>query len=171
MRALQHFLRLALLAMLTGCAGYHVGSVGGTLIPAGKSLEILPFNNQTLQPRLGDALTQATRERIHTDGSYRLATGEAADVVVSGTIVRYGREGLNFLSTDTATPENYRVGLVVHIVVRDRVSGKLLLEKDLKPHTLVHIGTDLASAERQSLPLMAEDFARDLISLLSESSW
>jgi hypothetical protein len=34
----------------------------------------LPFNNQTLQPRLGDAVTQALRERLQTDGTYHLAT-------------------------------------------------------------------------------------------------
>ncbi len=170
MRPLNLFFGLAV-AALTGCAGYHVGPVGGTLVPAGQSVEILPFNNQTLQPRLGDALTQAARERIQTDGTYHLATRDPADVIVSGTIRSYGREALNYLSTDTATPENYRVGLIVHIVVRDRASGKLLVEKDLKPHTLVHIGADLASAERQSLPLIADDFARDLISLISENGW
>jgi hypothetical protein len=170
MRALNYLLCLAAVA-LTGCAGYQVGPVRGTLIAPGKSIEILPFNNQTLQPRLGDALTKATRERIQTDGSFRLATRDPGDVVVSGTITFYGRESLNFLSTDSITPENYRVGLIAHVVVRERVTGKLLVERDLKPHTLVHIGRDLASAERQSLPLIAADFARDLVSLLSESRW
>ena len=170
MRAWNYFLCLAA-AVFTGCAGYHVGPVHGSLIPPGKSVEILPFNNQTLQPRLGDALTKAARERIQTDGSFRLATRDPGDVVVSGTITFYGRESLNFLSTDSVTPENYRVGLLAHIVVRERASGRLLLEKNLKPHTLVHVGSDLASAERQALPLIAEDFARDLVSLLSESGW
>ena len=170
MRA-RNFLAVLVVALFTGCAGYHIGPIGGTLVAPGKSVEILPFDNQTLQPRLGDALTQAARERLQTDGSYHLATREPADVVITVTIKRYGREALSFLSTDTATPENYRVGLLVHVVIRDRSSGKLLLEKDLKPHTLVHIGTDLASAERQALPLIADDFAHDLISLLSESAW
>ena len=162
---------IALAAALTGCASYHVGPVHGTLVAPGKSIEILVFDNQTLQPRLGAALTKAARERIQTDGTYHLATHGPADVIVSGTIKFYGRESLNFLSTDAATPENYRVGLIVHVVIRDGIAGKLLLEKDLKPHTLVHIGTDLASAERQALPLIAEDYARDLVSLLSESTW
>lgn len=170
MRALNFFLCLAA-AVFTGCAGYHVGPVHGALVPSGKSIEIMPFNNQTFQPRLGDALTKAVRERIQTDGSFRLATRNPGDIVISGTISFYGRESLNFLSTDSVTPENYRVGLLAHVVIRDRASGKLLLEKNLKPHTLVHVSADLASAERQALPLIAEDFARDLVSLLSESAW
>ena len=42
--------------------------------PVEKSIEVLPFNNQTLQPRLGDAVTQALRERLQTDATYHLAT-------------------------------------------------------------------------------------------------
>jgi hypothetical protein len=169
MRALKLFLCLAT-AALTGCASYHLGSTGG-VVAGDKSVEILPFNNQTLQPRLGDALTQAIRQRVQADGTMRLATRDPGDVVVSGTIKFYGREGLNFFSRDVATPENFRVGLTSHVVVRERSSGKLLLEKDVKAHTLVHVSDDLASAERQALPLLAEDFARDLVELLTEGGW
>lgn len=170
MRALKSLACLLLVA-LSGCAGYHVGPVNGALVSPDKTIEILPFDNQTLQPRLGDELTKAARERIQTDGSYHLATREPGDVVVTGTIKYYGRQALNFLSADAATPENYRVGLVVHVVVRDRASGNLLIEKDLKPSSLVHIGRDLASAERQALPLIASDFAYELVSLISEGKW
>jgi len=169
MRALKLLLCLAV-AALTGCASYHLGSTGG-VVAGERSIEILPFNNQTLQPRLGDALTQSIRERIQIDGTYHLATRDPGEIVVSGTIKFYGREGLNFFSRDVATPENFRVGLTTHVVVRERSSGKLLLEKDVKAHTLVHIGDDLASAERQALPLLAEDFARDLVELLAEGGW
>lgn len=170
MRALKFFAGLAV-AALTGCAGYHVGPINGALVAPGQSIEILPFNNQTLQPRLGDELTKAARERLQTDGSYHLATRDPAAVVITGTITFYGRESVNFLSADAATPENYRVGLTVHVVIRERADGRLLLERNLKPHILVHIGPDLASAERQALPLIAADFASDLVSLLSESAW
>ncbi len=60
-------------ALFAGCAGYHLGPVNDAIAGA-KSIEILPFNNQTLQPRLGDAVTQALRERLQTDGTYHLNT-------------------------------------------------------------------------------------------------
>ena len=72
MRALTFLAGLAM-AVLTGCASYHVGSVHGTLVAPGSAVEIMPFNNQTLQPRLGDALTKAARERIQTEGGARSA--------------------------------------------------------------------------------------------------
>jgi hypothetical protein len=75
------------------------------------------------------------------------------------------------LNRDVATPENYRVDVIVHVTARERASGRLLLDKDVKGHTLVHIGADLASAERQALPLLAEDLAQNIAELLTEGAW
>ena len=153
-----------------GCAGYHFGPVNGA--GAGeKTVEVLPFNNQTLQPRLGDVLTQSLRERLQADPTYRLATRGPGDIVVTGVIRSYGREGLGFLSTDAATPENFRVGAVAHVTARVRASGKLLFDKEIKGHTLVHVGADLASGERQALPLLADDLAQAIAGLLTEGTW
>jgi hypothetical protein len=136
--------------LLAGCAGYHLGPLNGAAAGA-KSIEVQPFHNQTLEPRLGDAITQSVRERLQTDGSYRLVTrGNAGDVV---------------------TPENFRVDLLVHVIARDRLSGRLLLDQDVKGHTFVHIGNDLASAERQALPVLAEDLAQNITDLLTAGTW
>jgi len=160
----------AVAALLAGCAGYHLGPVNGA-IPGEKSVEVLPFNNQTLQPRLGDAVTQALRERLQTDGTYHLAPRGGSDVVVSGVITHYNREGLSYLNTDVSTTVNYRVGIVAHVIARDTATGKILFDKDVNGYTLVQVGTDLADAERQSLPLLAEDLARNITELLTEGAW
>lgn len=170
MRVLKIFLSGLAAVLLAGCASYHLGPVNSA-VAGEKTIEVLPFNNQTLQPRLGDALTQSLRERLQTDSTYRLATHGPGDIVVSGVIRSYGREGLGFLSTDAATPENFRVGAVAHVTARERVSGKLLFDKEVKGHTLVHLGTDLASAERQALPLLADDLAQTITGLLTEGTW
>jgi hypothetical protein len=170
MRALKFVLPCLAAVALAGCASYHLGPVNGA--EAGeKSIEVQPFNNQTFQPRLGDALTQSLRERLQTDATYHLATHGTGDVIVTGVIRQYNRQGLGFLNNDVVTPENYRVDLVVHVTARNRLSGKLILEKDVKGHTFVHIGADLASAERQALPLLAEDLAQNIAELLTEGAW
>ena len=61
MRALKFLLSALMAAMLAGCASYHLGATNGA-VEGGRSVEILPFNNKTLQPRLGDAITQALRD-------------------------------------------------------------------------------------------------------------
>lgn len=171
MRALKFFLPGLVALWLAGCAGYHLGPVNGA--PAGsRTIEIQPFNNQTLQPRLGDAMTQSLRERLQTDGTYQLATrGGTGDIVVSGIIHAYVREGLGYFNTDISTPENFRLEVTAHVIARDRLSGRTILDRDVKAHTIVHIGNDLASAEREALPSLAEDLAQNISELLTEGSW
>lgn len=170
MRALKFFLPGLAAVALAGCASYHLGPVNGA-VAGEKSIEVQPFNNQTLQPRLGDALTQSLRECLQADATYHLATHVPGDVIVTGVIREYTRQGLGYLSTDVATPENYRVDAVAHVTVRDRLSGKLIMDKDVKGHTFVNIGTDLASAERQALPLLAADLAQNIAAILDEGAW
>jgi hypothetical protein len=170
MRVLTIFLPCLAAVMLSGCAGYRLGSVDGVAAGA-RTVEVLPFNNQTLQPRLGDTLTQAMRERLQTDATYRLVTGSPGDITVSGIIHHYHREGLGYLNKDASTPQNYRVTMIVHVIARDRATGKLLLDRDVKGHALVNIGSDLASSERQAAPLVAADVAQNITTLLTEGAW
>ena len=157
---------------LSGACAAHarLGPANGETAGA-RTIEVLPFNNQTLQPRLGDAATQALRERLQSDGTYRLATDGQGDIVVSATIVRYNRQPLSYLNTDVATPQNYRVGVVAHVVVRERASGKILLNKNVAGNTLVNVGTDLMDGERQAAPLLAEDLAHNIAGLITEGAW
>ena len=168
MRPLISFAICVAAILSAGCAGYHLGPVNGA-VAGGKSIEIVPFNNQTLQPRLGDAVTQALRERMQTDGTYRLTTRGPGDVVITGVITSYNREGVSFLRSDVTTAENYRVDVTAHVTARE--GGKVLLDKNVNGYTLVQVGTDLTDAERQSLPLLAEDLARNIASLLTEGAW
>ena len=170
MRPLKFFALCALALSLAGCAGYHLGPVNSE-IAGEKSVEVLPFNNQTLQPRLGDAVTQALRERLQTDSTYHLATHGEGDVVVTGVITRYRRQGLSYLNNDVTTTDNYRVNVTVRVIARERATGKVLLDKNVTGYTLVRVGTDLADAERQATPLLAEDLARSITELLTEGTW
>ena len=170
MRALKVLSPCLAALMLAGCAGYQLGPVNGASAGA-KSVEVQPFNNQTLQPRLGDALTESLRERLQSDATYHLATREPGDVVLTGVIRQYTRQGLGFLSSDVATPENYRIDMLVHVTARERLTGKIVLDKDVKGHTFVHIGNDLASSEREALPLLAEDVAQNISEMLTEGAW
>jgi len=170
MRALVFLLACAALMSLAGCAGYHLGPVNASVEP-GRSIEIIPFNNRTFEPRLGDAVTRALRERIQTDGTYRLTTSGDGDIVVTGVITRYNHEALSYLNTDVATVGNYRVDVTARVTVRERSSGNLLWEKNVSGYTLIHVGTDLADAERQAMPLLAEDLARNTAELLTEGAW
>jgi len=160
----------AMAILLAGCAGYRLGPVNGQ-IAGDKTIEVQPFNNQTLQPRLGDVVTQAVRDRLQSDGTFHLATREAGDIIVSGIIVNYTRQPLSYLNTDVATPQNYRINVIAHVTVRERQSGKILAVKNISGYTFVNVGTDLQDAERQGMPLAAEDLARNVAGMVTEGSW
>ena len=89
---------------------------------------------------------------------------------MSGAIVGYSRAGLSYSSEDVLTAVNYRINIVAHVVARDS-TGKVLLDKNVGGYTLVHVGSDLADAERQALPLLAQDLAQNVTQELAEGAW
>ena len=104
------FFTLAILAMFSsGCAGYKLGPTNG-LAAQEKSVEIAPFANQTLQPRLGDAVTFQIRKQLQHEGTYRLATGREGDILVTGVVTHYGRQGVSFVPTDVSDCSSDRTG-------------------------------------------------------------
>ena len=158
-------------ALLAGCAGYRLGPVNGAAAGA-QSINLQPFNNEVLdEPRMGEAVTQALREKLQADGTYRLDTQGGGDIVVTGVITSYRRQGLSYLNSDASTTQNYRVNMVVHVVARERSTNKILLNKDVTASTLVNVGSDLASSERQATPLLAQDLAGKVAGLLTEGAW
>ena len=61
--------------------------------------------------------------------------------------------------------------MVADIKAVHRDTGKVLLERSVSGRTTVLIGDDLASAERQAVPLLAADLARNATSLLVDGNW
>lgn len=160
---------LASVLMLTGCAGYKLGPTNG--VEAGdKTIQLTPFANKTLEPRLGDAVTTAVRKRLQRDGTYHLATSGGADIIVTGVLTRYNRRELTFESHDVLTVKDYRVTVTAQVTAKSS-DGKVLFDKPVTGYTLVRVGNDLASSERQALPVLAEDLARNITELLVDGSW
>lgn len=160
---------LALVPFLFGCA-YRLGPTGG--FTAGeKSIQVMPFSNQTLEPRLTDAVTSQLRKQFQRDGTFRLATHDDGDIVVTGIITKYTRHELSFQPADTLTARDYRLSMTAQVTARDRITGKVIIDQEISGFTLLRVGPDLVSSERQSLPLLAGDLARNVTSRLADGSW
>jgi hypothetical protein len=164
-------LSLGILLLLGGgCAGYRLGPSSG--VRAGDpTIQIVPFTNRTLEPRLSDAATAALRHEIQRDGTYQLVTREPGFVIVTGEIIRYQRNEISFLRDDVVTAQDYRVGLTARVVARERLTGRVVLEREITGSTLMRMGNDLPSAERQTLPLLAADLARQITAALADGAW
>jgi Lipopolysaccharide-assembly len=167
----QEWLLVCLVALGgTGCAGYRLGPVNG-LGAREKSVQVNPFENKTLEPRVGDAVTSQLRNELQRDGTYQLASHNDGDIVVSGSVNRYLRQEVSFSSSDILTVLDYRLELRAQVTARDRGSGKVILDQPVTGTTLIRVTTDLTSAERQALPLLAADLAKNVTALLAEGGW
>jgi len=154
----------------SGCAGYKLGPVSGTAA-GGRSVQVNPFTNQTLQPRLGEEVTGQLRSQLQRDGAYRLASHNEGDIVVNGSVTRYHRQEVSLSPNDTLTVRDYRLELRAQVTAYDRSRGKVILDQPVAGFTLIRVTTDLASTERQALPLLAADLAKNVTALLTEGSW
>lgn len=167
---LARFCWLLFTLLLCGCAGYRVGPTQGRTAGA-QSVQITPFLNHSPEPGLADELTGALRKSIQRDGTFRLATDGSADFIVEGVITEFRRRELSLLTEDVRTVRDYQVSLVVHFTVRERASGKIILDRDVAGGTLLRVGADLSSSERQAAPLLARDLARQMTNLIVDGDW
>jgi hypothetical protein len=160
----------AVLLALAGCAGYRLGPTNGD-IAVGRSIQINPFANKTLEPRLVEYVMNSLRKDVQRDGTYRLNTSQDGDVIVSGVITSYTRTELSVQPTDVLTALDYQITMIAQITARDRVTGKVILDRPVTGTTTLRAGPDLTSAELQAMPLLAEDFAKRATAMLVDGSW
>ncbi len=167
----RRLVALALFLLLgAGCAGYQLGPSNGTRAGS-HSIEVTPFVNATTEPRLTEPVTRQLRQQLQTDGTYRLNTRGDADVVVTGTLLRYERLPLTFQPNDIITTRDYDVKLTARVHAVDRTSGRILIDREVTGRTTIRNTSNLPAAERQASSLLAEDLARIITSLLVDGSW
>ena len=155
---------------LTGCAGYHAGTTNG--LPAGsRSVRVEFFDNETLEPRLVVAVNRALKHNLQRDGTYTLETQGEADIVVSGQLTKFLRNGVSYTPGDSLVVQDYAMQLTARIKVSDRTSGQVVYEGDVTGKSTVWVGNDLTSSQRQSIPLIADHLARQATSFIVDGQW
>ena len=161
---------LALLLSASGCAGYRLGPTGSNQT-AGSSIQVYPFTNKTAVPQLNESITIALRRVLQQNGNFRLATDGAAALELRGVLTRYERESLSAQRNDLLATRDFNVVVTAEVTVVDRRTGKVVFEGAVTGRTTLRAGADLVSAERQAMPLLADDLARRLTVKLTEGSW
>jgi hypothetical protein len=108
---------------------------------------------------------------VQQDGTYRLATDDTGDIIVTGAVIEYERSHISFQPDDIITPRDYRIVMRAQIKATERATGKVLLNREVAGRTTVRVGADFTSAERQAIPLMADDLARRATAMLVDGTW
>ncbi len=169
--SMRHIFFLAMSCiLLSGCAGYRLGSTGG-FVAGARSIEIAAFPNQTQEPRLTEELSTALRQQIQRDGTLLLETRDRGDIVLEGAITQYIREGLTLQPRDILTIRDFEIQILASVKAQDRGTGEVLLDREVSGRTLVRGEIDLAEAERRATPLLMEDLARNIVDLLVNGDW
>lgn len=161
---------LAVAGAVVGCAGYRLGPTNGDAAGQ-RSVQVNSFRNDTEQPRLTEEVNSALRRALQQDGTFRLATQGDGDIVISGVLVRYERPPLSFQPKDTLTVRDYRITVAAQIKATERITGKVLFDREVKGSTVVRLLPDQTSTERQALPLVADELARKAKGLLADGSF
>src|SRR5262245_59615028 len=116
---LPPLLCLALALFATGGCAYRLGPTNDERAGA-RSVQVNPFENKTIEPRLVEAVSFALRKQLQQDGTYQLHTGQSADIILSGTIIAYERHSLSFRPRDVVTPRDYRLTVTALVTARER---------------------------------------------------
>jgi len=105
---------IAAVILLSGC-GYTLVRNDATPVC------ITGFSNQTLQPRIEQAVADGLRTAILGSPGFRLVSSrQGAQLLVSGTVVRFEREPLFFAPGSPASVVVARFFLEVEVVLRGR---------------------------------------------------
>jgi hypothetical protein len=157
---------LALIFSTAGCAGYRLGP---TLGADYRTVAVLVFRNKTYHPQIETQVTGAIIRSFQTDGTLHIESPAKADLILTGEITQFRRQELRSQTGDSNAPREYRIYIDARVEARDRVTGQAIL-----PPTTVtgsgdtFIGDDLQSAEQQVLPLVANDLAKRVVTLVAE---
>jgi hypothetical protein len=156
---------LAAIFAVAGC-GYRVGPV---LKADYKTVAVPVFENRTFEPLIEGQFTNATIKRLQTDGSVKIAPVEDADAVLEVKILAWERTPLRYERRATLEVREYRLIVPCEVTLRDRRSGKILVNGvRVSGEAEFFVGDDLQSAELQVLPLVADDFAKRVTKLVTE---
>jgi hypothetical protein len=155
---------------VSSCAGYRLGPPSG-LSARAKTVYVATFVNKTLEPRLSEAVTQALRKRLSQEGTFRLVTRGAADIVVSGTLTRYDRQAVAYEYRDVITARDFEATATAHVVAKPTTGGAPLVDCEVRGRATYRIGADQTTSERLALPALADDLARRVAGLLTDGVW
>ncbi|MDP6794056.1 MAG: LPS assembly lipoprotein LptE [Verrucomicrobiota bacterium] len=161
---------LAIAVTVAGCASYRLGPVNPA-ISVDQAVEVGLFQNATPLPGLAESVNASIRRELQRDGTFTLATGSDGDVLLTGSIDTYRRSPVSFQPRDILSVRDFEVEIVTRVRAAEKATGQVLIDRELTGRTTVRLGGDLASAERQALPLLANDLAKQAVALLAEGGW
>ena len=154
--------------LFNGCAGYHLGSVKPAYLSAVQSIAVPTFKNQTLEPRIESLVTGTVIKQFQQDGTYRIASEDNADAILKGEIIRISRIPSRSVRGNVLATREFALSVRLRYKLVDRDGKIIAAPAEAIGTSSFFVGSDVATDERQALPLATEEAAIHLVSQLSE---
>jgi hypothetical protein len=159
---------LSFVALLAGCLGYTVGPVQPTYMRGIHKVAVPVFKNSTIAPDVEALATTTVIKQIQQDGTYEIVGADRADAIVEGAIESVHRQKARALLGNVLASSEFNVQVMLHIRILRPNSQEVLGQRDFTGQSSFFVGNDVASQERQAIPLAVEDAAIQFVSFLSE---
>ena len=153
---------------LSGCAGYHLGPATPSYLREIHSIAVPTFRNVTLMPRVEALVTGTVIKQFQQDGTFRITNEGNADATLKGEIIAIGRSPARSVRGNVLATTEFNLLLRVRYTLVGRDGKVLAGPSEAGGSTSFFVGADVATDERQALPLAAEELAGRLVSQLSE---
>lgn len=157
----------ATIAALAGCAGYTLGPTPPTYMKGIKRVAVPILKNASITPDVEAVTTTAIIKQIQEDGTYEVTGVDQADAVVNGIIVGVDRTKARSLQGNVLASAEFNLHVTIYFRI-ERPGGMLISERRIVGDTNFFVGNDIASQEREAIPLAVQDAAAQFVSFLSE---
>jgi hypothetical protein len=147
------------------CAGYRLGSA---LPPGLEAIHVPVFENKTGEPQLESVTTSVTIQEFHRDGTLKVADAASADVRLEVVLTDFRLEPLRYERDDTRRTREYRLHIKANLVLKERKTDGVLLQKQVQGDSTFIPEGDLTAAKRDALPDAASDLAHDIVESVVE---
>jgi hypothetical protein len=162
------FATLLLAFLLEGCAGYQLGPATPGYLRQVHTIAVPTFANNTLTPRIEVLLTGTVIKQFQQDGTFRIVNADAADAILKGEITGVNRSPARSVRGNVLSTTEFNLSVSVKYTLLGRDGKPLGPGGGVSGSTSFFVGADVATDERQALPLAADEMARHLVSQLSE---
>jgi ABC-type phosphate/phosphonate transport system substrate-binding protein len=158
MRRLAAAATLAVLLLAAGC-GYSTRSLLRSDL---QRVAILPVENSTNQPGIGDEMTDLFAEAFNRDRSLKVTALDAASLVLSAKLTSYTRSAAAYAGDETITL--YEVAIGVAVTCEDRARGEEYYSGSLSTRVTYDPDAEVEeAAATRCLTQLADDVVRAIV--------
>jgi hypothetical protein len=159
---------LLLSLLLSGCAGYRLGS---TLPAHIRSVHVPTAVNQSAEPDIESVVTRALQQEVQRDGTLALRDAQWADTTLEVIIRTFQTEPILYTRDDRARADEYRLSISAEIRFIDHANGLDRLHQQISGEaTFPASAADLTTAVRGAIEPAARDLAREIVNAII-SAW